>query len=123
MTFKNKIGPIKEEAEHSYPDNLDLKIAVIGVILAVVLAIVACVYENSVYNGVEKTAIYKGYYIQRNRQYPIIEIDGKEYMSKVDQKVRDAAYSDKTVLVRIDMNKPGRFVILWDKDITSMTQS
>lgn len=63
----------------------------------------------------QTTAIYKGYMISGKYCYPIIEIDGKEYVSTHSQPVRDNSYIGNEVTIKHCENHIAIFEIIWDE--------
>lgn len=84
--------------------------------LCTIVSVIICISRSQeIYGGVTKTAIYKGYISRyENRLYPIVEIDGQEYISSLRQDVRDASYVGNAVTIVVDESDPRNFRVQWD---------
>lgn len=87
-------------------------IVLLGICGFIVIAIVQGTKDHWYYTNTAE-ATYEGFIQHEERTYPIVEIDGVEYVSKIHQPIRDNTFVGKPVQVKYNKTFDD-FKIAWD---------
>ena len=89
---------------------------IIAALTAMIVVLNMIAQGNDAARKEQTTAVYKGYLLKgKYGRYPIIEINGEEYISDISQSARDSSYVGQTVIIKYRENNINDFRIIWDE--------
>ncbi len=103
----------QQDSEEYKTKSLDVIKFILGALALIVVVVVISSGDPRVCTETTQ-AIYKGYAMSGfKRRYPIVEVNGKEYISSINQPVRDNSFINNEVTITYDKDDMNYFRVIW----------